>query len=121
MFEPEVFRKQMYCIEESICVIVGTFRRPPQWFVAPIVIRRSGICAPLVPPRYVSAPVGENFDPTETAAEENQMNVVDKTSTSSEPAEHYHRMFVLLPSERFQTTAGTSHDITIDDAQNNGS
>jgi len=22
----------MYCIEESICDIVGTFRRPPQWF-----------------------------------------------------------------------------------------
>jgi len=28
MFEPEVFRKQMYCIEESTCNIVGTFRRP---------------------------------------------------------------------------------------------
>jgi len=31
MFEPEVFRKQMmYSIEEIICDIVGTFRRPPQ-------------------------------------------------------------------------------------------
>jgi len=28
MFEPEVFRKQMYCIEESTCDISGTFRRP---------------------------------------------------------------------------------------------
>jgi len=28
MFELEVFRKQMYCIEESTCDIVGTFRRP---------------------------------------------------------------------------------------------
>ena len=28
MFEPEVFWKQIYCIEESICDIVGTFRRP---------------------------------------------------------------------------------------------
>jgi len=28
MFEPEVFRKQMYCIEESTCNIVGTIRRP---------------------------------------------------------------------------------------------
>jgi len=27
MFEPELFRKQMYCIEESACDIVGTFRR----------------------------------------------------------------------------------------------
>jgi len=37
MFEPEVFRKQMYCIEESTCDIVGTFRRP-------------GHCARLVTP-----------------------------------------------------------------------
>ena len=29
MFEPEVFRKQMFCIEESICDICVTFRRPP--------------------------------------------------------------------------------------------
>jgi len=28
MFEPEVFQKQMYCVEESTCDIVGTFRRP---------------------------------------------------------------------------------------------
>jgi len=28
MFEPEVFRKQMHCIEESTCDIVGTFRCP---------------------------------------------------------------------------------------------
>ena len=28
MFEPEVFRKQKYFIEESTCDIVGTFRRP---------------------------------------------------------------------------------------------
>jgi len=27
MFEPEVFRKQMHCIEESTCDIAGTFRR----------------------------------------------------------------------------------------------
>jgi len=25
MFKPEVFRKQMYCIEESTCDIVGIF------------------------------------------------------------------------------------------------
>jgi len=39
MFEPEVYRKQMYCIEEITCVIVGTFRRP-------------GNCASLAPTRY---------------------------------------------------------------------
>jgi len=32
MFETEVFRKHMYCIEESTCDIVGPFRRPTQWF-----------------------------------------------------------------------------------------
>jgi len=42
MFEFDVFRKEMYCIEDSTCDIVGTFRRP-------------GNCAPLSPPRY--APV----------------------------------------------------------------
>jgi len=30
MLEPEVFQKQMHCIKESTCDIVGTFRRPPQ-------------------------------------------------------------------------------------------
>jgi len=28
MFEPELFRKQMYCTEESTCDIVRTFRAP---------------------------------------------------------------------------------------------
>jgi len=46
MFEPEVFRNQMYCIEESTCDIVGTFRRSQQSFGAPEVIRRRGNCAP---------------------------------------------------------------------------
>jgi len=40
MFEPDVFRKQMFCIEASTGDIVGTFRRPPKLFGAPIVIRR---------------------------------------------------------------------------------
>ena len=34
MFEPEVFRKQMYCVETSTCDMVRTFRRPPQSFAA---------------------------------------------------------------------------------------
>jgi len=28
IFEPEIFRKQMYCIEEDTCDIVGIFWRP---------------------------------------------------------------------------------------------
>jgi len=28
MFEPGLFRKQIYCIEENTCNIFGTFRRP---------------------------------------------------------------------------------------------
>jgi len=32
MFEPEIFWNQMYCMEESTCDIVGTFRRPRKRF-----------------------------------------------------------------------------------------
>ena len=41
MLEPEAFRKQMYCIEESACDIVT--------FWSPAVIRHQGNCAPLSP------------------------------------------------------------------------
>ena len=37
--------KQMYGVEGSTCDIVGTFRRPPQPFGAPIVARRPGNCS----------------------------------------------------------------------------
>jgi len=37
MFEPELFRKQMYCIIESTRDIVGIFQRPPQSFGAPTI------------------------------------------------------------------------------------
>jgi len=30
MVEPDVFQKQIRCIEGSTCDIVGSFRRPPQ-------------------------------------------------------------------------------------------
>jgi len=43
MFEPEFFRKHMYCIKESTCDIVETFRRPPA------VIRHPRNCASLAP------------------------------------------------------------------------
>jgi len=44
MFEREVFRKQMYCIEESACGIVGTFWRShnhsaPQSDSVPVELR----------------------------------------------------------------------------------
>jgi len=45
MFEPEVFRKQMYCFGKSDYDIVVTF-----W--PPAVIRRQGNFVPF-PPRYV--------------------------------------------------------------------
>jgi len=45
MFEYEVFRKQMYCDEESSWDIVGTFRPSPQSFGAREIF-------PLYPPRY---------------------------------------------------------------------
>jgi len=53
IFEPEVFRKQMYCIEECVCDIVGIFwlprnhSAPLQYSSAPRVIRRPGNCTPL--------------------------------------------------------------------------
>jgi len=56
MFEPEVYRKQMYCIEKSTCDIAGTFRRPRQSFgvprndSAPPVTWRPGNYASLAPP-----------------------------------------------------------------------
>jgi len=50
VFEPEVFRKKMYCIEGSSSDIVGTFQRPPQSSGALIVTRRPGNCVPLVTP-----------------------------------------------------------------------
>ena len=39
-FEPDVFWKQMWCIEESACDIFVTFRRgAPSHWAAPAVIR----------------------------------------------------------------------------------
>jgi len=39
----------MYCIEESSCDIVGTFRRSPQPFGAPRSDSTPGNCTPLAP------------------------------------------------------------------------
>ena len=70
MFEREVFRKQMYCIEESTCDIVGIFQRSPQWFGA----RR--IVPPLAPlardDNYSSA---ENSDPENIQIFESELMV----------------------------------------------
>jgi len=55
MVEPEVFRKQLHCIEKSTCDIFGTFRRPPAVIRRPHSDSHQGNCARLVPPCY--APV----------------------------------------------------------------
>jgi len=57
MFEFEVFRKQMYCIEERTCGTVWTFQRPRNHSALPVVIRRPGNYAPLAPPYYAPATV----------------------------------------------------------------
>ena len=46
----DFFQRQIYCIEESTCEIVGTFPRHQQTFGAPPMIRRPGNCAPVVTP-----------------------------------------------------------------------
>jgi len=56
MFEPEVFRKQMYCIDVLV-TLLGLFGALPQSFGAPIAIRRPGHCAPLAPHRYAPAQI----------------------------------------------------------------
>jgi len=50
MFEPEAFRKEIYCVEESTCKIVGTFWRPQQTFGTSIMIRRPGNFPPVAIP-----------------------------------------------------------------------
>jgi len=47
--EPEVFRKQIYCDEESTCDIVGTFRRPRS------VSAPGELCPPSLRPCFVHA------------------------------------------------------------------
>jgi len=57
IFEPEVFRKQMYSIEESTCDTVATFRHPPQSSSDPAVVQWLGTresVTSLSPPRYAT-------------------------------------------------------------------
>jgi len=49
MFEPEVFRKQIYCIEESACDTVETFQRLAQWFGVPCTDSAPGELCPFAP------------------------------------------------------------------------
>ena len=49
MFEFEVFRKQIHCMEESTYDIVWTFWRPRNHSALPVVIRRREIMPPLPP------------------------------------------------------------------------
>jgi len=46
MFEPEVFQKESYCVEESTCDIVGTFR-PTQRFGVRTIVPPSPLVTPL--------------------------------------------------------------------------
>jgi len=61
VFETEVFRKQMYCIEESTCYVVGTFGALCNDSVPHEVIRGAPSDSapkelrPLAPPRYAPA------------------------------------------------------------------
>jgi len=47
MFETEVLRKQMYCIEDSTCDIVGTFWLPQPIGAAHSDLERPGNCSAL--------------------------------------------------------------------------
>jgi len=78
MFEPEVFREQMYCIEES-SNIVETFRRPLQLFGAPgsdpspLSDSAPGNYVPLVP-LVTPLSLCSFFSELETAAESKRSN-----------------------------------------------
>jgi len=50
MLEPEVFRKPMYCTEESTCDIVGYFSVPPAVIRSPNSDSAPGELRPLLPP-----------------------------------------------------------------------
>jgi len=50
MFEPEIFRKQIYFTEESTCDNVGTFRRLSQSFGTPRSDSAPGELCPRCPP-----------------------------------------------------------------------
>ena len=65
----------MYCIAESTCDIFGTsqrhpavIRRPPQWSVVSIVIRRPRNCAPLAPPSLRPCTLANNWPVTDKNA-----------------------------------------------------
>jgi len=54
MFEPEVFRKQMYCIKESTCGIVWSFPAPRSHYATPWWFGAGVLCSPC-PPRPIFA------------------------------------------------------------------
>jgi len=91
VFEFEVFRKQMYGIEENTCDIVWTFWRPQQSFCS----RRSDseprsdsapgeLCQPLATPlrQYKCQLVLLGFEKTEIAAVANE-DIVSEFSTKT--------------------------------------
>jgi len=64
MFEAQLFRKQIYCIEESTCDIFGTFQRPSS-DSAPGELFPS--CPPCDVPAcyaiFISGPAAEGYTP----------------------------------------------------------
>jgi len=55
MFEPEIFRKQMYCTEESTCDTVENFGDPRSDSVCPDSDSSPGELCPHFPPGYAPA------------------------------------------------------------------
>jgi len=87
MFEFEVFKNQMYCIEEGACDINWTFWRPRSHSALPVVIRRQGNYAPLpslvTPLRpYKCQLVLLGFERNETVAVANE-DIVSEFSTQT--------------------------------------
>jgi len=61
MFDTEVFRKQMYCIEESVCDIVWTLRRPRSDLPPPNKLGAREVVPLLLLPRFASGWGGYSF------------------------------------------------------------
>ena len=80
MFEPELIRKQMYCIKESTCVIVGTFRRPPWRFGARGIVPP---CPPL-------------FTTLRTNSTPKQIQTISKYDFHTDPCTVYVRIYIII-------------------------
>ena len=100
MLEPEVFRKQMHCIEECTCDIVGTFRRP-------IMFRHPGNCAP---PSLRPLPTAQRPETLQTNYSSEKKQNHDKCKQSDKA---WSTQMLLLVSQPviIQTCYGAIHEI----------